>query len=209
MQKYWVVFDMDGVISDTQKYHGQVEAEIFTQYDITTISPGSDQRITPQWIGDNFAWVQPKERMKKIFDMHGKSDQFDMHAIEQQKNTLLYTKYMNGDLINPIPWVYELLDNLSQSGEYMLAVVTASTRDCMVFVLQSLWLDNMFDELVSIYDIDPNTGNPYISKWDPQVYQRLWEKYNISNKFVMIEDGCYWYEWSYESLMKSYSDLRR
>ena len=191
MKKYWVVFDMDGVISDTQKYHGQVEAEIFAQYGIRTISPESNEPITPQWIGDNFAGVQPKEWMRRVFDAHNKGDQFDMHRIENEKNTLLYDKYKAWAPIVFMPWARAFIEQLYRSWEYIMAVVTASNRECMLFVLQTLWVDHMFNELVSIYDIDPQTWNSYTSKWDPVVYERLVEKYTIS-KFVMIEDGATW-----------------
>lgn len=84
---------MDGVISDTQKYHGEVELEILKSYGISTISPDNITTITIDWIGANFAGVQPKEWMKKLFDIHNKIDQFDIHKIEAEKNNLLLDKY--------------------------------------------------------------------------------------------------------------------
>ena len=188
MKKYWVIFDMDGVISDTQKYHGEVELEILKSYGISTISPDNITTITIDWIGANFAGVQPKERMKKLFDIHNKIDQFDIHKIEAEKNNLLLDKYQWWASINFVAWAWNLINILSWSWKFILAVVTASTRNCMLEVLNPLDIVNKFDELISIYDNDPKTNEPYISKWDPDVYKNIVEKYDLDN-FVMIEDG--------------------
>ena len=188
MKHYWIIFDMDGVISDTQKYHGETEVEILSQYWITTISPDSDEQITIDRIGQNFAGVQPKEWMKRLFELHNKWDQFDIHSIEKQKNNFLFSKYNNGTSIEFVNWAKELIETLSATGEYTLAVVTASTRECMIKVLDSLWIKDKFNELVSIYDIDFHTNSSYTSKWDPEVYENIVNKYNLNN-FIMIEDG--------------------
>lgn len=188
MKKYWVIFDMDGVISDTQKYHGEVELEILSQYGITTIAPNSDETITIDRIWQNFAGVQPKERMKILFDLHNIWNQFDIHSIEKKKNDLLFYKYNNRASIEFINGAKELIEVLAKKEKYILTVVTASTRECMLKVLDSLWLINKFNELVSIYDTDPNTNKPYSSKWDPEVYETIINKYELDN-FVMIEDG--------------------
>lgn len=63
---------MDGVISNTQQYHGQVEVEIFHHYEIHTTHPDSKQQITQERIGQNFSGVQPGIRMKNIFENHDK-----------------------------------------------------------------------------------------------------------------------------------------
>lgn len=191
MEKYGIVFDMDGVISDTQKYHGQIEVEIFHQYNITTIDPNSPITLSSDWIGKNFAGVQPKEWMKSIFEKHGKSNQFNIHEIEDKKNQLLLQKYTLWDTpIEFVPGAKELLSTLFDSAMaiYKIFVVTASTRQCMEQVLSTLWIKEKFDEVISIYDIDPQTQKPYISKWEPEVYMRLQQKYNFE-KFLMIEDG--------------------
>ena len=79
---YGVIFDMDGVISNTQVYHGQAEIEILADYGITTISPDSTTPVTVEWIGNSFAGMQLKEWIGALFATHGKSDQFDVHTIE-------------------------------------------------------------------------------------------------------------------------------
>lgn len=45
---------MDGVISDTQKNHRDVELEILSSYDIITLSPQSQISLTTEIIDNAF-----------------------------------------------------------------------------------------------------------------------------------------------------------
>jgi len=101
--KIGVIFDMDGVICDTQKYHAQAEIEILNSFGILTVDPDSDKIIDPVWIGANFAGVQPKERMKQVFEKHGKLDVFDAERVEQAKHDKLLEMYKSGVPIEFIP----------------------------------------------------------------------------------------------------------
>lgn len=179
---------MDGVISDTQKYHGAWELAILSKYGINTVSPDSNVPITIDWIQKNFSWVQPKERVKDIFYAHNKSDLFNIDMIEEEKNQYFLSTYPTAN-INFINWAKKLIYNLFDSNEVYLFVVTASTRWAMETVLWKLDIINLFDEIVSVYDIDVNTGKQYTKKSDPDVYNNLKNKYNIWDSFVMIEDG--------------------
>lgn len=187
MAKIGVVLDMDGVISDTQKYHAQAEIELLGSYGIHTIEPNSDQIITTERISGNFAGVQPKDRMKTLFEIHGKLDLFDVERIEDYKHEKLFELYKAGVPIVFIPWAKEFIDDLYAAWIPMF-VVTASTRDCMLFVLNTLGVAEMFENLVSIYDTDPITLIPYVPKGEPDVYERIVSNYGL-DYFVMIEDG--------------------
>lgn len=188
MKSRLVVFDMDWVISDTQKFHWEVEINILKSYGICTIDPTNTTPITIDRISKNFAWVQPKEWMKQLFNKHNKVKEFDIHQIEDQKSSMLKELY-NQDTtqIDFIPWAKNIITKLSES-DIKTAVVTASTRECMLTVLKKLWINKQFNKLVSIYDINPKTSKNYISKWEADVYRNIKEELKI-DKFIMIEDG--------------------
>jgi beta-phosphoglucomutase-like phosphatase (HAD superfamily) len=186
---YGVIFDMDGVISNTQIYHGQAEIDILADYDIRTISPDDMAPITTEWIGNNFAGMQLKEWMGALFATHGKSDLFDIHVIEEAKKEKLSQLYAHAT-ITSIPGSIALIKTLAASDRCYTAVVTASMPDAMHTVLDALGVREYFNTIVSIYDFDPDTGKQFRSKGDPDVYMRVLDGRGIPhNAFVMIEDG--------------------
>lgn len=187
MKKIGVIFDMDGVVSDTQKYHAQAEIEILKSYGIVTIDAQSDQIITHDRISWNFAWVQPKEWMKMLFEAHGKLDEFDPEIIEHQKYEKLLDMYEGGVAIEFIPGAEKFIKELCDE-DIDAFVVTASTRDCMLFVLKTLGIEDKFTQLVSIYDTDEITWKPYAPKGEADVYERIVLNHGLDG-FVMIEDG--------------------
>ena len=95
MKNKLVIFDMDWVISDTQKFHSQIEIDILKSYWILTINPTDITPITEERINKNFAWVQPKEWMKELFTIHKKSEIFNIEHIEKQKAQMLNELYNN------------------------------------------------------------------------------------------------------------------
>jgi beta-phosphoglucomutase len=186
---YGVIFDMDGVISDTQKYHGEAEVAILAEYEITTLSSDDMTPITGWWIGDNFAGMQLKEWMGKIFATHNKLDIFDIHAIEQKKIHRLAALYATAT-IKSIPGAIDFIRGLAESERCHLAVVTASMPDAMHTVLNALDVSHYFEKIVSIYDIDPVTWVQFRSKGEPDVYVRIMDERGLPHRaFVMIEDG--------------------
>lgn len=194
--KNLVMFDMDGVISDTQKYHAAVEIAILAYYGITTISPMDQTPISVEYINHNFAGVQPKVWMHALFVHHHKEHLFDIHQIEEQKNAMLLDLYKQQQ-VQAIPGAIDFIRQ-SNSDQYVLAVITASTRDCMIRVLEQLDLVDQFASLTSLYDIDPTTWRPFTQKSSPEVFYQVLDttKFSRWTPFPMIEDGNSGIQWA-------------
>ena len=59
-----VIFDLDGVIADTQKCHAQVESELLERFHVS---------LTPDRITQTYAGVSGEEMFADIFKQQGRS----------------------------------------------------------------------------------------------------------------------------------------
>lgn len=69
-----IIFDMDGVISDTQKLHSRVESELLSRFDIN---------ITPEEITQRYSGVKTKEFMSQL--LTAKAAEFDINELLLEK----------------------------------------------------------------------------------------------------------------------------
>ena len=69
-----VIFDMDGVISDTQKLHAKVESELLSRFNVN---------FTPEEITFKYAGVKTKEFFNDLLSKEGK--EFDLDQLMKEK----------------------------------------------------------------------------------------------------------------------------
>jgi beta-phosphoglucomutase-like phosphatase (HAD superfamily) len=69
-----IIFDMDGVISDTQKLHSRVESELLSRFDIN---------ITSDEITQRYSGVKTKEFILNL--LSAKGAEFDINALMVEK----------------------------------------------------------------------------------------------------------------------------
>jgi len=69
-----IIFDMDGVISDTQKLHSLVESEILSRFDVN---------ITPNEITQRYSGVKTKEFVSDL--LSAKGAKFDINELMIEK----------------------------------------------------------------------------------------------------------------------------
>lgn len=189
---FGIIYDMDGVIADTQQFHAFVEQKILEQYHIThTTQNGHKEQITDQRINHYCAGIQPKIWMKKLFDEH--HIPFDEEVVEIQKNDALIKLYTHHpEIIKEIPWAIALIKNCKEAW-FKQGILTASTRICLMKVLQTLQVYDDFDIRMSMYDDDVKHTN----KADPKPFEIMTTKLDIHpSKFVMIEDGNAGIQWA-------------
>ncbi len=146
--------------------------------------------------------------MKQLFILHGKENLFSDEIPKHKATKLLETYKKLGNSwvkIRFIPWAKELLQAL-YTTDIKIALLTASPRECMSHVLNELWIHEIFDHKQSIYDIDPSTNKPFVSKAEPEVYLHILRQ-TTSNTFIMIEDGHAGMQWARLAWGKSISVL--
>ena len=63
-----IIFDLDGVISDTQKLHSKIESELLSRYGI---------QISPQEITKKYSGVRTKDFFRKVLKNKIRADNLD------------------------------------------------------------------------------------------------------------------------------------
>jgi len=164
-----VIFDMDGVISDTNFLQSRVEEELLRKCGIN---------LPYKEITKKYAGMADKEFFEKMFkDFDTKCD-VEATIKDKYRNLLQLGK----GKIKPIEGVLELINKLKNNG-FKLAVASASREDLIEFILSELKILDKFDTLTSSTEVQK--GKP-----DPETFLLTAEKLKIKPKdCTVIEDG--------------------
>ena len=164
-----VIFDMDGVISDTQKLHASVEEKLLKKYGIEL---NSDE------ITEKYAGVPDKEFFEKIFKDYKVSVDVEKIINEKWKEMINIAK----NNIFPIPGIIELVKQLKEN-RFKLAVASSSPHNFIELVLSELKLEGKFDVIVSAEDV--KFGKP-----NPEIFLLASKNLSVDpSECVVIEDG--------------------
>jgi len=163
-----VIFDMDGVISDTQKLHAEVESEILKRYEII---------LSPEEITHRYAGVKTEEFLKEL--LINQTKRYDLKELLEEKWKKM-GEYASLS-VTPIDGSLTLIKNLYY--QYNLALASASNFNYVDSVLNTLKIKNYFSAIVT-GDMVKN-GKP-----DPESFLLAAEKINAKQKnCLVIEDG--------------------
>lgn len=165
-----VIFDMDGVISDTQQFHGEVESNILKKFSIS---------ISPQEIAEKYSGVSDDKMFKEIFEKNNVQVPSITSLIFEKWD--LMEKIAKGK-IQEIPGATYLIRELKKN-EFKLAVASASTTSFIQEVLADLKLTNDFDAIVSGQQVE--YGKPA-----PDIFLLALKKLQVNPEdAIVIEDG--------------------
>lgn len=165
-----VIFDMDGVISDTQDMHSQVESKFLS---------GLNIHIHPDEITARFAGVGDKAMFSTIFAEHGIN-----HSIEdiRKEKWDMMLKMVEQHGIKQVPYATELIRLLYEKG-FVLSVASGSPKSFIEQVIDALSLRKYFSAFVSAEEVP--RGKPA-----PDVFLEAAKRSGINpNRCVIIEDG--------------------
>lgn len=164
-----VIFDMDGVISDTQKLHSQVESELLGRYGV---------RLTPQEITARYSGVRTADFFKEL--LTGKVAEHDIEGLMKEKHARMADLAREG--VDPMPGAKELIGRLLDN-QYRLAVFSASELIYVNTVLSKVGVLDKFEEIVSGDQV--KEGKP-----DPEGYLLAADRLSVSPaSCLVIEDG--------------------
>lgn len=162
-----VIFDMDGVISDTQKLHSSVESDILKEYDV---------HMSPEEITEKYAGV-------KIFDLFSEllgHTNADIPTLVEKKRAHMLS--LAQESVDPIEGSQEFIRSL-RNQEYKLAVASASHLPYIFAVLESLDVKDHFGAIASAQEV--KHGKP-----EPDVFLLAAERLGVEpQKCAVIEDG--------------------
>lgn len=165
-----IIWDMDGVLSDTQKIHAKVESLLLNKYGIF---------MSPSEITIHYAGVSDEEMFLEIFEQH-KIKVTDIHELVAQKWSLM--KEVTEGKITAIPHAIDLLKEFKKN-QFHLAIASASPLEFIQYVVDSLKIRGHFSALVSSEEV--KKGKP-----EPDVFLLAADKLGVlPGQCIVIEDG--------------------
>ncbi|MDP3964016.1 MAG: HAD family phosphatase [bacterium] len=144
-----VIFDMDGVISDTQSAHSRIEQDILGEYGI---------RMDAAEITRRFAGVTGREMFPKIFSEYG-VELPDIEGVLQDKWRRMQQVAAEG--ISEIPGVASLIRDL-HANRFRLGVASGSRLAFIELVLSALNLADYFHAVSSSQEVERGKPDPAI-----------------------------------------------
>ncbi len=169
VEKKAVIFDMDGVISDTEKLHIEVESALLNEYGIAT---------SPEQHMGKYSGISDDEMFRDMFERHSITRSVG-EAVRAKWERMHHAK--DGRIL-AIPNAISLIQDLKREG-FKLAVASASPKAFIIEVLQTLGVSAYFDAVVSAEDV--SEGKPA-----PDIFLRAADILGIlPREIVVIEDG--------------------
>ncbi|MDP3988346.1 MAG: HAD family phosphatase [Candidatus Levybacteria bacterium] len=163
-----VIFDLDGVISDTQSLHDEANSEILKSYGIKI----SSEAITKKWAG-----VPQRKLFETIFKENNVNPDIDKAIFDKWA---LVIKRINQ--VKQIPGAIKFVQKL-QEENFSLAVASSATADFINRVLNVLKIKSYFTAIVNADEV--KNGKPA-----PDIFQKTAEKLNINpSDCLVIEDA--------------------
>lgn len=164
------IFDMDGVLVDSENLYKILEKELFEEVGVT-ISP--EEHFSYQGCSNPVMW-------SRIIERHRLSDSLD-ELVQLTENKVI--KYFSSlPEIHPMPGVIQLLNFLKSRG-IKLALASSSTIDVIRIVLAKSGLDKHFSIIADC--TEAGAGKP-----DPAIFVLARKKLDLpEDQCVVIEDS--------------------
>jgi len=144
-----VIFDMDGVLLDSEPYHFQAEQELFRRYGLT-IPPREQHRFVGIPAGE--MWRQLKER----FSLPQPLD--DLLTADREERIRFFSRLND---LRPTPGVRALLRELVNAG-IATAIASSSSREIIVTLTDKLGINDYFRVMVSAESVTRGKPSPDI-----------------------------------------------
>lgn len=168
--KKCVIFDMDGVIIDSEPIHQECERKIFS---LMGISVSEEEHNALVGATDETMW----SRMGKLYNLPITVSE----AIQLKKS--FYLEYLKSEAyIKPIPYVSELIVDLHKNG-FLLALASSSPYEQIDFILSNFELKRYFHSIISGEDVE--AGKPH-----PEIFLKAADSLGANpDSCVVIEDS--------------------
>ncbi|MDB1125669.1 HAD family hydrolase [Vibrio algarum] len=168
-QKQLFIFDMDGVLLDSEPYWRRAQIEMLGQFGISINAEDCIKHTMGKRIDDiSLLWIN-------MFKLDANPEQFANQLLE--KTALLIRSHAIAR-----DGIYTLIDFL-QSNSYRIALATSSSTPIISAVLHKLEIAHVFEIALSADEVD--NGKP-----SPDVYLEVCRRLNTSTKnTIALEDS--------------------
>jgi beta-phosphoglucomutase len=164
------IFDMDGVLIDSETFYTEMEQLNFKQLGLNI---SHEEHITYQGTATDEMW-------KKIKAKHGVP--YSIEELVKMTNDLTIPVFRNMEKMDPMQGVEKLLDKL-KSRNIPLALASSSFPEVIEIVLEKTGLRGFFDAVV-------NSRMVGKSKPAPDIFLLAAQKLNVSpERCIVIEDS--------------------
>lgn len=165
-----VIFDMDGLMIDTEQLHHESFKAILEQYGITPV-PNATGVIHISGISAKANW----EHFKKQYGLSA-----DTQELTKAKNDV-HLKLL-GKKVKAMPGLLDLLKNLKTHG-YRMGIASSSIRQHIDIIVDRLGIADFFDAITSGEEV--TNGKPA-----PDIFLKAAAKLNINPaECVVLEDA--------------------
>jgi len=163
-----VLWDMDGVIADSQSFHFAAWQETFAKRGV-------------KFSGEEFVRIFGTRNDFIVHSVMGKGlPERDVQIIVQEKEENFRQKARGN--IKPFPGVVRLLSSI-KNGNFRLGLVSSAPKENIALILGELDLEGLFDCIVFGQEVSE-------SKPSPQIYLLAADKLEVTPKdCVVIEDS--------------------
>ncbi|MGC9353297.1 MAG: HAD family hydrolase [Mariniphaga sp.] len=165
-----VIFDMDGVIIDSEPIHQECEKRLFT---LLGIAVSDEEHNALIGATDETMWSGLGKRHNLPLSV--------AEAIRLKKS--IYLEYlMRETSVEPLPGVAQLIIDLHKHG-FLLAVASSSPHEQIDFILKKFELKRYFHAIVSGEDVE--AGKPH-----PEIFLKASDMLGVTpDSCVVIEDS--------------------
>lgn len=164
-----VIFDMDGVIIDSEPIHYEVNKDLYNDLEIEV----SEEEY------ETFIGVSNKDVWSKLKKKHGLEETVDELVGRLQSKNI---KHLQNSDEKPITGLLPLLELLKKEG-ITIGLASSSPRRYIEAVLEKFDIEDYFNEMVSGANME--RGKPY-----PDIFIKITNKMNLKpEECVVIEDS--------------------
>ncbi|MEN8116122.1 MAG: HAD family phosphatase [Bacteroidota bacterium] len=165
-----IIFDMDGVLVDSEPFYVEVEQQNFRKLGLNVTHK---EHITYQGTATDVMWYRVK-------DKHGLSQ--SVEELVKMTNSIVTPYFQNLELIESMPGVSELIRFLANKN-IPIAVASSSTPEVIEIILNKTGLKKYFSIVVD----SQMAGS---SKPEPDIFLLAAKKLGIApEKCLVIEDS--------------------
>lgn len=179
-----VIFDMDGVLLDSEPIHQRVNLGYFKKLGVSVSQDFYDQNFIGLPVEQMLIYLKKEYNLEK-----------STTNMMKECSSLLFEDFAQSELV-PMKGVEKLLKSIKERG-YNLAVGSSSSQELITLIIRKLGMTEYFHHLVSGYQVE--RGKPY-----PDLFLKIAEMFKVSpGNSVVIEDSSLGLEAAYRAGMNA------